>query len=196
MRAPPSSRRLGVRPAHQKKKRSPRWGRGLLPSKRDGCQSSRSGLRMSKTILELGRRAHCVSPGVGPLEVCRLVPVQMIDRILVFGVRLGRLASEDLHLRFGQAFARALTAVVGGATPLSSGTWFGRCSNGAKLPSPPSSRASSRGASSTKAVLIGEATRSNWFIGRQAENLFDRAGHVDLGVIRVVRLARAAPRTD
>src|ERR1700728_2580327 len=42
-------------------------------------------------------------------------------------------------------------------TPSFSGTWFGTCFHGLKL--------SAGGVSVTKAVLIGDATRSNWFMG-------------------------------
>src|ERR1035438_2405315 len=42
-------------------------------------------------------------------------------------------------------------------TPWSSGTWFGTCVHGSKL--------AAGGWPCTKAVLIGEATRSNWFMG-------------------------------
>src|SRR5580700_5018854 len=62
-----------------------------------------------------------------------------------------------------QAFLRDLSAallVVLAAlagTPLSSGIWFGTCVHGWKF--------SAAGWPWTKAVLIGDATRSNWFMG-------------------------------
>src|SRR6516165_2119134 len=64
---------------------------------------------------------------------------------------------------WSQAPLRALTAGLIGvldaviATPSSSGTWFGTCVQGLKL--------SWGGVPLTKAVLIGDATRSNWFMG-------------------------------
>src|ERR1035441_7031038 len=42
-------------------------------------------------------------------------------------------------------------------TPSFSGTWFGTCVHGSKL--------ALGGTPTTKAVLIGDATRSNWFMG-------------------------------
>src|SRR5215469_9488668 len=62
-----------------------------------------------------------------------------------------------------QAFLRAATfgLFVGSAalavTPWFRGTWWGTCVHGWKL--------AAGGTSLTKAVLIGEATRSNWFMG-------------------------------
>src|ERR1700722_12005781 len=62
-----------------------------------------------------------------------------------------------------QAALRALTlglSVGLGApavTPSSRGTWFGTCVHGSKL--------LVGGMPVTKAVLIGDATRSNWFMG-------------------------------
>src|SRR5580704_2749917 len=61
-----------------------------------------------------------------------------------------------------QAALRALTLgllVLSGAlavTPSSSGTWFGTCDHGRKL---------SVGGVLVKSVRIGEAVRSNWFMG-------------------------------
>src|SRR5215469_15456362 len=61
------------------------------------------------------------------------------------------------------AFLRAWTAgllvvlAAVGETPSSSATWFGTCVHGLKL--------SSGARPCTKAVLIGDATRSNWFMG-------------------------------
>src|ERR1700743_2658293 len=49
-----------------------------------------------------------------------------------------------------------LAAVVV-VTPWSSGTWFGTCVHGSEF--------YAGGVPWTKAALIGEATRSNWFIG-------------------------------
>src|SRR5437868_2327703 len=64
---------------------------------------------------------------------------------------------------WSQAFFRAwiagllVASAVLAVTPSSSGTWFGTCLHGLKL---------SLGVRSlTKAVLIGDATRSNWFMG-------------------------------
>ena len=54
-----------------------------------------------------------------------------------------------------------------------SGIAAGTCVHGRKF---------SAGGLSMKSVLIGEATRSNWFMGVRAENLLDGAGHVDLRV--------------
>src|SRR5271165_5677736 len=42
-------------------------------------------------------------------------------------------------------------------TPWSSGTWFGTCVHGSRL--------AVGGGPTTKAVVIGDATRSNWFMG-------------------------------
>src|SRR5271168_4336863 len=63
-----------------------------------------------------------------------------------------------------QATFRALTAGLIGwlaavvvVTPWSSGTWFATCVHGWKL--------SAAGVPLTKAVVIGDATRSNWFMG-------------------------------
>src|SRR5262249_15300483 len=62
-----------------------------------------------------------------------------------------------------QAVRRALTAAVSfvltalALTPWSSGIWFGWCAHGSKL--------LAGGCPGRKAVLIGEATRSNWFMG-------------------------------
>src|SRR5271154_7175952 len=64
---------------------------------------------------------------------------------------------------WSQAAFRALTlAPTAGLaelalTPSSSGTWLGTCVQGLKL--------SAGGSPLTKAVLIGDATRSNWFMG-------------------------------
>src|SRR6516165_11429858 len=64
---------------------------------------------------------------------------------------------------WSQAALRALTLrlsvalVALAATPSSSGTRFGTCFHGLKL--------SAGGVPLTKAVLIGDATRSNWFMG-------------------------------
>src|SRR5262249_20682030 len=61
-----------------------------------------------------------------------------------------------------QAALRALTLRLSvlsaalGLTPWSSGTWFGTCVHGAKL---------LWGGLLVKAVVIGYATRSNWFMG-------------------------------
>src|ERR1700733_14701639 len=57
-------------------------------------------------------------------------------------------------LAAGLMFWRDEVVVV---TPMSSGTWLGTCVHGWKL--------SAGGAPWTKAVVIGEATRSNWFMG-------------------------------
>src|SRR5580704_14024956 len=66
---------------------------------------------------------------------------------------------------WSQASLRALTlGLLAGlaapaVTPSFSGTWFGTCVHGAKL--------LAGGAPWTKAVFIGDATRSNWFmVGR------------------------------
>src|SRR5215831_3241158 len=62
-----------------------------------------------------------------------------------------------------QAALRTLTAGLSvllaalALTPWSSGIWFGTCAHGAKL--------LAGGAPWTKAVVIGDATRSNWFMG-------------------------------
>src|SRR5215470_12236450 len=62
-----------------------------------------------------------------------------------------------------QAALRALTSRLSVLlaelflTPLSSGIWFGTCVHGAKL--------LPGGVPWTKAVVIGDATRSNWFMG-------------------------------
>src|SRR5215471_4150078 len=61
-----------------------------------------------------------------------------------------------------QAALRALPlgrSVLGALdeTPWSSGTWFFTCDHGRKL--------LAGGVPLTKAVLIGDATRSNWFMG-------------------------------
>src|ERR1700722_4573706 len=53
------------------------------------------------------------------------------------------------------AFSFGLASVV--LTPWSRGTWFGTCVHGAKL--------FAGGVPWTKAVVIGDATRSNWLIG-------------------------------
>src|SRR5271166_2624077 len=64
---------------------------------------------------------------------------------------------------WSQAALRALTVALSAllatlaVTPWSSGTWFFTCVHGLKL--------AAGGAPSTKAVLIGDATRSNWFMG-------------------------------
>src|SRR3984885_15729981 len=65
---------------------------------------------------------------------------------------------------WSQATFRALAAglivwldAVVVVTPMSSGTWFGTWVHGWKL--------SAGGVPWTKAVVIGEATRSNWFMG-------------------------------
>src|SRR5271165_6184798 len=64
---------------------------------------------------------------------------------------------------WSQAALRALTLglLLGSAllavTPSSSGTWFGTCVHGLKLDAGTSSL--------MNAVLIGDATRSNWFMG-------------------------------
>ena len=52
-----------------------------------------------------------------------------------------------------------------------------------------------------KSVLIGEATRSFWFMGVQTENLLDRAGHVDLRVegassVTPAPVPRGSPAAD
>src|ERR1700743_3999558 len=58
-----------------------------------------------------------------------------------------------------RAFALALVGMLAAVvvTPSVSGTWFGTCVQGWKL--------TAGGRPSTKAVLIGDATRSNWFMG-------------------------------
>src|ERR1700730_10051446 len=62
-----------------------------------------------------------------------------------------------------QAALRVLTAWLSvllaapALTPWFSGTWFGTCVHGWKF--------SAGGTPETKAVLIGDATRSNWFMG-------------------------------
>src|ERR1700732_1708732 len=64
---------------------------------------------------------------------------------------------------WSQAALRALivalpvVSVALAVAPWSSGTWFGTCVHGLKL--------SAGGVPLTKAVLIGDATRSNWFMG-------------------------------
>src|ERR1700733_5629201 len=57
-------------------------------------------------------------------------------------------------LTAGLIFSLAAVVVV---TPWSSGTWLGTCVHGWKF--------SGGGVPWTKAVLIGDATRSNWFMG-------------------------------
>src|ERR1700733_8015736 len=64
---------------------------------------------------------------------------------------------------WSQAALRVLTAALPGmlaavvVTPSVSATWFDTCVHGLKL--------SAGGMPLTKAVLIGDATRSNWFMG-------------------------------
>src|ERR1700730_16998870 len=73
-----------------KKEPSPRPGRGFLRSSVRLLSIAFFVLLPSRqSILEVGRRAHLGLAGIGPLEVRRLVPGQMVDRIRVFGVRLG-----------------------------------------------------------------------------------------------------------
>src|ERR1700729_4494817 len=63
-------------------------------------------------------------------------------------------------LTFGLPVVSAELAV----TPSSSGTWFGTCVHGVKL--------SAGGVPLTKAVLIGDATRSNWLMRGKTRGYF------------------------
>src|SRR5258708_16563270 len=79
---------------------------------------------------------------------------------------LVNLPAKICFLFSSHATFRALAAGLSGSlatdavvvvTPMSSGTWFAKCAHGWKF--------SAGGVPWTKAVLIGDATRSNWFMG-------------------------------
>src|SRR5580704_15779752 len=79
-----------------KEKPSPRKaGRGRLQSQRIlvvRVFTSRS------RFVELAWRANCFLTGIRSHEPGRHVPVQVVDGVGVFGVRLGQFAGEDLRL--------------------------------------------------------------------------------------------------
>jgi len=181
MACPPSSRRLGVRRRHQKKP-LPRWGEGSCRRSATGASRRDSGFDVQDD-LELGRRAHCGLAGIGPLEVCRLVPVQMMTVSWSSSQAWSDLPAKICTFALAQAFARALTPWWAAPLPYPAGL-VRRCSTVQSCLSPLFSRLFSR-RFPDEGGLIGEATRSNWFIG-QAENLFDRAGLLTWVLIRVV----------
>src|SRR6201993_5321992 len=71
-----------------------------------------------------------------PAKICAFFWSQAALRALILGLSVG------------------LAPLV---TPWSNGTWFGTCVHGKKL--------AAGGVPVTKAVVIGDATRSNWFMG-------------------------------
>ena len=115
-------------------------------------------------VVEFARWPNRLLTRIGPRKPGGHVPVQMVDGVRVFGVGLVSVLPAKICAFFwSQAALRALTAgllVVSATlvvTPWSSGTWFGTCVHGLKL--------SAGGAPLTKSVLMGDATRSNWFMG-------------------------------
>ena len=108
-------------------------------------------------IVELARWANRLLTRIRPRKSGGHVPVQVVHGLRVLGVGLGQLAGENLRLLLQPSRPQGLTlgVALGPArvTPSSSGTWLGTCVHGLKL--------SAGGMPLTKAVLIGEATRSN-----------------------------------
>ena len=83
----------------------------------------------------------------------------MVDCVRVFGVGLGQFAREDLRLLLEPSLPQGLDPRAfrrrgcARSNAWSSGTWFATCDHGLKL--------AAGGVPLTKAVLIGDATRSN-----------------------------------
>src|ERR1700733_9062719 len=68
-------------------------------------------------VVKFTRRANLALAGIGPRKTGRHVPVQVVDGVRVFGVRLGQLAGEDLLLLLEpcdlQGFDRWAARLVG-----------------------------------------------------------------------------------